>query len=314
MDPKIYNVNLVNTPNSLPIYCLSLSENEYEEFWSRFKHSYVRYYMGFSINEPNKFVMEVVSGDIRNINTLLKDLPETVFNIRKDFFPRKRKFWIWVGIVLENFYIQSKYFNQNFWKEKFVSRLKANKKKDLYKLHKSRSVNEKANGTTLYRVNSVVPKFEGCHDVPLTWLRFDGPNRFDEKDYHNFIENFDAVKLQNKEYAIQYIDELFTFEEVELVKDFVTKYFSLEIKSIEAVKLPINGDLSKYRDLVLKRKTDCVLLRPSCQVDSSLPFEIGGYYILEQDWEKALRNKKSNLSDKEVEKYDSDYLAQDVPF
>jgi hypothetical protein len=122
----------------------------------------------------------------------------------------------------------------------------------------------------LFCVNSVVKSFNGCRDVPFSWFivfDIDRPRR----PYAELIRNYDPSD-EHIGYAEDAVDELFTLEQAEQLKDYLDCEFSdggENTNTIMEVTLPMSS-VGGGDDFYMLDKTP----------GYPLPFKVQGYFNL----------------------------------
>jgi len=123
----------------------------------------------------------------------------------------------------------------------------------------------------LYGVNTIVKEYGGCRNVLFIWLRSGKSNR----PYAELIENYDP----QDPYAESAIDELFTADEANALKDYLDQHHGGEgSTTITKADLPIPNNVVGLDCIGVGGGNDFYSLYK--EPEYSLPFMIEGYFNL----------------------------------
>jgi hypothetical protein len=123
----------------------------------------------------------------------------------------------------------------------------------------------------LFSVCTAVKQYSGCKDVTFIWFRND-PAR--GRRYRDLIRDCDPGP-----YAKGYIDELFTQEEAEALKQYLDRnYGDAGTNTIHKVDLPVAGNTMGVGAIAVGGGTDFYMLDKD--EEYSLPFKVWGYFDL----------------------------------
>ena len=137
----------------------------------------------------------------------------------------------------------------------------------------------------LYFVCWHLDKFKYWKDVTVEWWKVDA--RWENVDYSQIIENYHLLNETEKSKAEEVVNELFTMNETELLRDFFRKRTGELLLSVTEVSIPIrykDFDTGKVYDLhyELPRHEDIICLNCCFMDDYDLPFLVWGFCNLDK--------------------------------
>ena len=135
----------------------------------------------------------------------------------------------------------------------------------------------------LYSVTSYIGEFEGRKHVMFEWWK--NKSRWDT-DYSTLIENYHLLSDIEKHTAEEMVNEFFTLDEVELLRDFFRSRVGEPKLSVTEEPLPILFKDFENRELygpncVLPRHKEVTCLNCCFGDDYDLPFGVCGFCILD---------------------------------
>jgi hypothetical protein len=156
----------------------------------------------------------------------------------------------------------------------------------------------------LYRAGSVVYGSNGNDGISVTWYNAD--NKMFPLNYEDIIKNYSAMPLKEKMAAARYVNEFFTSDQIELLRQFVKKEFGAEVV-VEEHLLPIEAQgIDKDNDEVLFLgfgEVEGLEGNNIIQLDKletyDLPFKVKGIY----------RHNDSRSSNELLDKLKTDYVS-----
>ena len=133
----------------------------------------------------------------------------------------------------------------------------------------------------LFSAHSIVNSFENHRNVVLHWFKCG--TKFDGVDYKNLIDGFWQLGNRERYLCMLHVNEYFTESECTLLQKYLKLEYDTELFMDEQV-LPMkllkegNGDIFSYSAISCANSTyDLSRDKPG-----DLPFEVKGYYDLEQ--------------------------------
>jgi hypothetical protein len=140
---------------------------------------------------------------------------------------------------------------------------------------------EKAGRATmkLFRVKSVVKSYDGCRNVPFSWFIERGKSR-PHRPYGELIENYDRSN-ERISYAEAAVDELFTLEQAEQLKDYLDREFGdggANTNIITEATLPMPNNTMGVGSIPVGGGDDFYMLDKT--PGYPLPFKVQGYFNL----------------------------------
>jgi hypothetical protein len=127
----------------------------------------------------------------------------------------------------------------------------------------------------LYRVMTIVKKYDGCKNVGFEWFRCE---RRALRSYADLIEDYDP-SAAHVAYPEGCIDEMFELDEGQASKDYIDQnYGKAGITTIEKAELPIPNDMMGVGATPVGGGQDFYRLDKA--PNYSLPFKVWGYFDL----------------------------------
>ena len=136
----------------------------------------------------------------------------------------------------------------------------------------------------LYEAHSIFTNFHGRAQLVVNWYYADKRNL--EMDYSKAIDDYKSMDKQEKEMAMEIVNEYFTLEEIKLLKRGLGNYS--EGFYYKELNLPIKTKVPCDNGIELSSMSNKALSTPQNTVDLSkldgydLPFSICGYYELDE--------------------------------
>jgi hypothetical protein len=121
-------------------------------------------------------------------------------------------------------------------------------------------------GIDLYEAWSYANNFGDSNNSKIFWYITNG--RFENFDYDNAL-------MYNDEYSREYINQLFTLEEILELKDYIFKKHNIEL-FYKKINFPITSRISGFGVLPLIKGENCYHLYK--EIDYSLAFEVEAFY------------------------------------
>jgi hypothetical protein len=132
----------------------------------------------------------------------------------------------------------------------------------------------------LYRVTTLVKKYNGCKNVAFDWFRCE---RRTPRSYANLIENYDP-SAAHAAYAESCIDEMFELDEAQALKHYIDQNYGEDkgITTIEKVELPIPNNMMAAGAIPVGGGQDFYRLDKA--PGYNLPFKVWAYFDLRRHW------------------------------
>jgi hypothetical protein len=133
----------------------------------------------------------------------------------------------------------------------------------------------------LFSAHSIVKSFENHRNVVFHWFKCG--TKFDGVDYKNLVDGFWQLDNRERYLCILHVNEYFTESECTLLQKYLKLEYDTELFIDEQV-LPMklleegNGDVFSYSAISCSNRTYNLTRDEPCD----LPFEVRGYYDLEQ--------------------------------
>lgn len=134
----------------------------------------------------------------------------------------------------------------------------------------------------LYSACTIYDEIDHRQEVCVHWFKV-GP-RWEDVDYSQLIEDYDALDETEKDKAEEIVNEYFTKKEIRILRRFFKKKLGFQEGHLQVnehsipirVKLPENGEMfASLQEVSYKHNT----LEPKHQ--DGLPFEVWGYYNMD---------------------------------
>lgn len=129
----------------------------------------------------------------------------------------------------------------------------------------------------LFSAWSVVDNFHGYDRVRINWVYPDRKNPV--ADYEDLIDEYARIDKRMRGYFEEYVSELFTEEEIELLKPRVSALLGTELNVVEET-VPVSCVFVPMPQLGMKQGAHRGLFDPSDAVQWDLPFSAHGCYDL----------------------------------
>ena len=132
----------------------------------------------------------------------------------------------------------------------------------------------------LYQVWSTAKEFDGCKNVGFAWF-FNG-QRPEHRPNAELIENYNA-KAHGIHYAEEYIEQLFTLEEAQQLKNYLHHEYrdaNTGPATIEEVQFPVANNILGGGSIPVGGDCDFYMLDRT--PGYPLPFKAWGYFDLRQ--------------------------------
>lgn len=136
---------------------------------------------------------------------------------------------------------------------------------------------EVSHKTRLFSVYSLLDNFRGHDCVRLNWIYLD--RKFPIGRYEKLIDGYKQIDERMRSYFEEYVNELFTEEEVENLRRYVTGTIGVEVHAVEQ-ELPVSCIFVPMPYRNLKPGGPRGFFNPVPGEKSEIPFKTCGYYDL----------------------------------
>jgi hypothetical protein len=137
--------------------------------------------------------------------------------------------------------------------------------------------NESTEKIRLFSAYSVIDNFQGHDCVRLNWIHLE--RKFPIARYDRLIDGYDKIDERMRFYFEEYVKELFSKDEVELLRAYVNASFKTELYEVEET-VPVSCIFVPMPYREIKPGGSRGFYQPVQNGGPALPFKTSGYYDL----------------------------------